>query len=220
MDQSARNMATCSRMIVQTGNQFAGWMTRWDEAAGKPRARFDRVPTQALTGRLRMVRSGATLFHDVAEGDDGEFTRIAEHPFGAEDLQDVRIAAATGGPDASLDVRVFDMRIRADSLTNTPAAETAVAPAKASLPWALIAGLSVTIGVILCLWGSLLMARRRSKTPASAKEMSLTEGISFMCSACGKKLKSKAEFAGKQLKCPQCGAVVLVPQRALDQASA
>jgi hypothetical protein len=215
MDQPARNMATCSRMILrQYGNQFAGWMTRWDEAAGKPRARFDRVPAQALTGRLRMVRSGATLFHDVAEGDDAEFTRIAEHPFGDDDLQDVRIAAATGGPEAALDVRVLDLRIRADSLTNTPAAATAVAPAKASLPWALIAGLAVTIGVILCLWGYLLIARRNRRHRASSARADggfAPTSVSFPCSGCGKKLKTTPDLAGKMAKCPSCNQAMLVP---------
>jgi hypothetical protein len=37
--------------------------------------------------------------------------------------------------------------------------------------------------------------------------------IDFEC-PCGKKLKSKDEFAGKRTKCPQCGAGLTVPQPA------
>jgi 4-amino-4-deoxy-L-arabinose transferase-like glycosyltransferase/DNA-directed RNA polymerase subunit RPC12/RpoP len=34
----------------------------------------------------------------------------------------------------------------------------------------------------------------------------------FPCSACGKKLRVKAELAGTKIKCPQCGQCVLAPQ--------
>lgn len=43
--------------------------------------------------------------------------------------------------------------------------------------------------------------------------------IDFEC-ACGKKLKSKDEYAGKKTKCPVCGAALLVPQTAAKQAAA
>ena len=38
----------------------------------------------------------------------------------------------------------------------------------------------------------------------------LLAAISFGCAGCGKKLKAKAELAGKQVKCPQCGKAVHV----------
>jgi serine/threonine protein kinase len=38
--------------------------------------------------------------------------------------------------------------------------------------------------------------------------------IAFLCSHCGKGLNIKDEFAGKKGKCPHCGKVVLVPQKA------
>lgn len=43
--------------------------------------------------------------------------------------------------------------------------------------------------------------------------------IDFEC-ACGKKLKSKDDYAGKKTKCPVCGAVLTVPQTAAVQAAA
>jgi serine/threonine protein kinase len=36
--------------------------------------------------------------------------------------------------------------------------------------------------------------------------------IPFQCSRCGKRLQVKAEFAGKKVKCPGCGQLVLAPQ--------
>ncbi len=35
--------------------------------------------------------------------------------------------------------------------------------------------------------------------------------IAFQCPGCGKKLKTKAELAGKKIKCPECGNAVVVP---------
>src|SRR5438874_10778897 len=35
--------------------------------------------------------------------------------------------------------------------------------------------------------------------------------------ACGKKLRTKDDFAGKRIKCPSCGTVLTVPQHAEDQ---
>jgi DNA-directed RNA polymerase subunit RPC12/RpoP len=36
--------------------------------------------------------------------------------------------------------------------------------------------------------------------------------VAFACADCGKRLKSKAEMAGKKIKCPQCGSVAVVPR--------
>lgn len=36
--------------------------------------------------------------------------------------------------------------------------------------------------------------------------------ITFACTECGKRLEVKAEYAGKDVRCPGCGAIVTVPQ--------
>ena len=43
--------------------------------------------------------------------------------------------------------------------------------------------------------------------------------ISFVCT-CGKRMKARAEFAGKQVRCPQCGAVLAIPTSSADSAPA
>jgi hypothetical protein len=47
---------------------------------------------------------------------------------------------------------------------------------------------------------------------ASTKGMTPAPGvITFPCTGCGKKLRCKALAAGKRMKCPQCGAGVVIP---------
>jgi len=43
--------------------------------------------------------------------------------------------------------------------------------------------------------------------------------MAFVCTSCQKKLSAKEELAGKQVKCPGCGALVAVPQLAATPAS-
>jgi len=40
--------------------------------------------------------------------------------------------------------------------------------------------------------------------------------IRFYCTQCGKRLEIKDEHAGKEVKCPDCGAVAIVPQKTSD----
>jgi len=40
--------------------------------------------------------------------------------------------------------------------------------------------------------------------------------ITFVCSTCGKKLKTKDDLAGKRVVCPYCQAKVVVPSEVLD----
>jgi DNA-directed RNA polymerase subunit RPC12/RpoP len=69
----------------------------------------------------------------------------------------------------------------------------------------------------LAVW---LYARRRGAMPATIPASASQNGgradaalprVSFACSSCGKKLRARPELAGKRLKCPHCGLVVLLP---------
>jgi hypothetical protein len=115
------NMASFSwKVSAKGGPQFLTWLTLWNESTGKNQARADPFPLTAKTGRLRFVRNGSTLAYWVSEGDDPKFTFLQEYPLGTEDLKDIRLVGSTGGPKAALDVRVTDLRIRADSLPYLP----------------------------------------------------------------------------------------------------
>jgi hypothetical protein len=55
---------------------------------------------------------GSILSFLAAEGENGEFKRIYRDTFRGEDVEQIRIGGYTGGPEAALDVRVIDVRIR------------------------------------------------------------------------------------------------------------
>jgi DNA-directed RNA polymerase subunit RPC12/RpoP len=89
-------------------------------------------------------------------------------------------------------------------------------PRSNSRGWLTAAG--ILTGVLsLSLLGAWVWTRRRHRpgTASAAAPVPRAEaaGASVLvrCSGCGRRLKGKAELAGKKLKCPQCGQAVLVP---------
>jgi WD40 repeat protein len=116
------DMATFSRRMTAKGPHFFTWTSLRDKETGKDKYMGREFPTKAKAGRLRLVRTGSLLSYYTAEGSNSEFTFLQQYPFGAEDLKDVRLMVAPGGPKAALDVRVTDLRIRAEALPGTAAA--------------------------------------------------------------------------------------------------
>jgi len=169
----------------------------------------------AKTGRLRLVRSGPTLYFYTSE-DDTDFSLLHQSEFGTKDLKNVRILAGTGWVKANYDVRITDLQIRAEGFPKEIAAPPLPAPETASTErrWLVavlaLTGLSVVSVGLLGVW---LYARRR-RGPPPTKEVPVTNParvIGFKCSGCEKRLKVKMELAGKKLKCPHCSKVVVVP---------
>jgi RNA polymerase sigma-70 factor (ECF subfamily) len=204
LDRPNWNMAALSRSLTKERPACFMWLTLWNEAEGRNQSRFHTFPDQGKAGWLRLARRGSMLSCAVAEDAAGEFTRLQQDPFRADDLKDVRLTAISGGPRAALDVRVIDCRIRAESLSGVPAAQRAVVGPK---HWSLVAlagGTAITSLLVGWFYGR---RRRLAGTgPAAA--------VSFPCPGCGKPLKAKAALAGKKVKCPQCGRPVLVPPTA------
>src|ERR1019366_961464 len=190
-----------------------------EEGSAKPVQQSSNTKAgKAQTGRLRLVRSGADVYYGGSDGIDGEFVFFRTYPFGGDDLREVRLLAGTGTNKAMLDVRVTDFRIRADAIPNMPAGSPApggAAPAEpmAGQPsgkgWLAVA---VAVGIAIALLAAITVGgafyRRRPKPPAATNPS--TAFVSFACRDCGKKLKVKAELAGKKVKCGQCGKAVLV----------
>ncbi|HKI36101.1 MAG TPA: protein kinase [Gemmataceae bacterium] len=220
LDAPGDTVATIGRKVDgRGGTQFLAWMTVWDEAAHKDRGRGKGFPTTAKSGRLRMVRAGSTLSYCASDGPDGEFVLLDKFPFAAEDLKFVRLLGSTGGPQASLDVRATDLRIRAGSLPELPEKSGG----KGWLAAGTILGLLILVLAAISL-GAWLYGRQRRRMgqapaagageqaqPTAAEHETASAAISFACSACGKMLKAKAELSGKKVKCPQCGQAVFVP---------
>ena len=219
LDTPQAEVATLNRSMATKG------FSTWARTRHRPTPHSHGFPTPATTGRLRMVRSGEELFYLASVGADQPLVFLQKYRFGAEDLHRVGIFATTGGEKAMIDMRVTDFRIRADSIPNAPELETAQKPQIhiAHAPedrngWliviALIVGLAI---VVLVMLGCILLARRSVAKPATANARISN---SFACPQCGTVLKTKAEMAGKKVKCPKCGAAVPVPTTKPDEAQA
>ncbi len=81
----------------------------------------DLFPTTARFGRLRLKRVGSTLHFLVAEEQQETFRELAQKPFVADDCI-VRFVCYTG-KGRGADVRLVDLRIRAERLPVTTAPE-------------------------------------------------------------------------------------------------
>jgi hypothetical protein len=121
---------------------------------GKP------MPTEALSGKLRLVREGALLSYQVAEGGGKAFRELYQTELGTEDLDLVRFAADNGGSPTLVDVRINGVSIRADDFPSGPPEGP---PTRRAL-W-LAAGLAV---LLLAAGGCWLWWRRARSTGCAA----------------------------------------------------
>jgi hypothetical protein len=118
IDQAALNR----RVAGKGGTQYYPWLNIHGKDRGQP------TPTQAKSGRLRLVRTGAELAFWAAAGDDDELKLLFTEPFGAEDIRGINVVGSTGSAAAALDVRFSELRIRAEAAP----VKTAPPPASAS----------------------------------------------------------------------------------------
>lgn len=160
--QGLGDRATFSRKVGgKGGTQYFPWMSA-QEAIGDIQTRGKHFPAQSSTGRLRLVRSGNQLSYLTSEGADEAFVLLETYPFWRDDVQDVRLVASTGGPIATLDVRVHDLRIRADELPNPTSIVPQNIRSKRFLAGVELLGLLIA-GASLILLGMWLYTRRRRK---------------------------------------------------------
>ncbi len=186
-----------------------------------------RSGATAKAGRLRLVRSGPTLAFCVSEAPRQEFNLLKTAEFGTTDLKNVRILGRTGWEGKVLDVRVTDVRIRAQAFVKAGAEGPVLAldkagPRPAPEPrerrWLtavlVLSALSVAIAVSLGAWQYVRTRRRRAAAarPAPAPATAAAPAIAFTCSGCGKRLRAREEQAGRKLRCPQCQQGVCVPE--------
>jgi serine/threonine protein kinase len=178
-----------------------------------------RSPAAANTGRLRLVRSGPTLYFFTGDGPGEDFALLQTQQFGTEDLKNVRILGSTGGPGASLDVLVTDVSIRADALPKVSAPAPQKAPATGGRGWLVavsaLSCLSVAVAVSLGAW-HYARTRRRAAPAGPVPGVGAVRAIVFKCPGCGKGLRARVDQAGTKPNCPQCGKGVVVP-RALPE---
>jgi hypothetical protein len=97
------------------GNVFFVLRARTEED-GKRRWATRTRPTEARTGKLRLVREGATIRYLVAEGESDRFQQVDEAKIGSEDLEAVRLTAETSGAPGRVEIAFRDLQIRCDEL--------------------------------------------------------------------------------------------------------
>jgi DNA-directed RNA polymerase subunit RPC12/RpoP len=179
---------------------------------------------------LRVTRKGAEVTCWAAEGAAGDFRELCRFDFVTADLSMVRLGGYTGFAPHAVDLRILDLKVRSDAPLADQALDApepdATAPHAGRRGWLVTAELLGLL--ILALLGGWLYARQRRRTRETAAPSPLPAGqalpeaapvaVSFACSTCGKKLKVKAELAGKKVKCPQCGKAALVPGTRADEA--
>jgi serine/threonine protein kinase len=73
-------------------------------------------PTNALSGRFRLVRQGSILFYLVADGDSHNFRELFRARFGSQDLELIRLAATPGESRNPVEVVWKDLTIKAQGL--------------------------------------------------------------------------------------------------------
>jgi hypothetical protein len=178
----------------------------------EPHARSFKL-SNSMTGRLRLVRTGANVSFLFSDAEHPEFTSIHEAAFGAKDLKNVRILASTGDVGAALDVRITELRIRAEAFPKWPAApfgpfELTQQDLEPPMPkWMkILIGMATLTAFAI---GAAAWRLVRSRRAASGQAVAVN--IDFHCVHCGTPLKVKADHAGKKAKCGKCEHVVDVP---------
>ncbi|MCI0682962.1 MAG: protein kinase [Gemmataceae bacterium] len=211
-----RNVVTMlSRRVEKLGGtQFTAWVSRWNEDNGANDRDYQEFPSFSKKAALRMVRKGDAVWYyasDHPDHPDQPFALLRSYPFSADMLEDVRLTASTGNsPEAALDVRVTDVRIRADSL---------ILPDSGATDDDVKLWVAVALAVALAVGLTLAVVRGRRARNAAAPAPTLdpppapaVPQVFFACSGCAKKLRARASLAGKNVKCPRCGQSTPVPE--------
>ena len=71
---------------------------------------------QNAVSDLYVERHQFAVFEHLAMTYSNDFTLLRQHPFRGEDLRGVHLGGQTGGPQAALEARITDFRIRAEAL--------------------------------------------------------------------------------------------------------
>jgi hypothetical protein len=153
--------ASISRFIKPDDTVFS--MVHKENVGDKEKWNAKVQPTQATSGRLRLVRIGPTLHFQIAEGEDKTFRELFASDFGADDLEVVRISATTGGSKKAVDLLWKDLSVRAESL---PGWVGSSQRSRRTPPW--ITAVFVSAGLLVGLMGVVwwLASSRRDRSVA------------------------------------------------------
>lgn len=222
LNTPSQHFATLSRTIMPgKGASFLAMLTQRGRDS-RPDVQYHNAHSaRAKSGRLRLVRTGSSLFFYVADGRDGNYVLVDQAPFDGADVREVRIVGSTGGIKAGLDVRITDLQIDADSFgTGRPAG----VESPGIRPW--LARALALVLLLLLTWGfGVNITRRRQSgkirpdAVAAAKKLSSAPSESFTCSRCGRDIRPDSVVADEKAACPHCGKAVSGPMSPATQLS-
>jgi serine/threonine protein kinase len=221
LQREGLTVGTLSRRLdAKSGPKFFAWMMFPNETTGKTQYKSKVFPAHSSEGQLRLSRTGDILSYLVSEGSEKEFTLLHQLRFGAADLDHVHVVGSTGSARSSLDVRVTDLHVRAESLPSLSLVDQVAAGSLSTRgrSW-LTAGGIIGLVVVASLSTALFftLRRQRRKLEGVMKKDHSTSAFSFGCPECGATLKARPSLAGKRVKCPQCSKPVSMPQTAIAQ---
>jgi|SRR5581483_6288089 len=220
VDKPPWDLAGFSRHLMpKFATRYTAWHNQWNQDTRKNKQEIKWFEAKSTKWRFRLTRKDTVLSYYLAEADEADFRLLQQYLFVGDDVKDIRVVATTGGPKAALDVRVTDLRIRAESLPNLGVVPTdGMVPAEPPeerpirgrwLIW-LALGLAVVVlvGVTFAVWH-----RRRAQgaSVSDPRGESSAFDVAVRCTKCGANLRVKAGLAGKRVKCPQCGQAVQLP---------
>jgi hypothetical protein len=236
LDNTERDAIAFARLVRPEDGPVALFLHLSNDEAGQRRTKTGKIvpmPSAGGRGRLRLVREDADLVALIAQGDGQEYTELHRTKIGAMNVRMLRFAGTSGG-DAGvrLDMRLFEFDLRrlegglASALAPVPPQDGDAS--SDSSAWILLGSGAVLVVAGLAF---LFVVWRRGSAPAhdgqaAAKKASTCaqstghDAIVFACSSCGRKLKAKAELAGKKVKCAVCAKLVAVPQESVPATTA
>jgi DNA-directed RNA polymerase subunit RPC12/RpoP len=192
------------------------------------------IPAAGKAGQLRITRHGPKTVLSAIENGSKEGQVLYRYDLGTEDIAMIRLAAIPGNTPFVVDLRLIDLLIKelpdvAPIDPGVKVVDKSAAPPRTAL-WLAVVLIAVAL-VAISLWLLLRRARGNSEekklteqasTPAvevrqKVKPATAPGPLAFQCLGCGKQLKTKAELAGKKIKCPECGNAVAVPR--IDESS-
>jgi hypothetical protein len=141
--------ASISRFIKPDDMVFS--MVHKEKVGDKEKWNARLQPTQATSGRLRLVRVGPILHYQLAEGDSKTFREMFVSEYGAEDLEFVRISATTGGSKKPVDMLWKDLSVRAKGLPGWVGLDS---KSKRTPPWitAVLVSAALLLGLMGLVW--------------------------------------------------------------------
>jgi predicted Zn finger-like uncharacterized protein len=216
-------MANVTRTFKGKGASFGSSYFAVGDAGTHVRQplQYPQANAKIRSGRLRLTRTGNDLAFQVDEG--GGFRVIASKEVGGADVVSVHVLATTGKEPFPVDVRFPSLELRWDPASKVAAAPPVLERAQEKPPsrgW--LAAAAIVVGLMavsIVGWFFLSRLRRGTHQPSpretakrnGAEGATPPSGLALVCPGCQRKIRVKAEQAGKKVKCPHCAAAALVP---------